>query len=87
MQNSVFKLKSPYKPTGDQPEGIYTRGVGYAAWSSAEESIYFFFIVNDISICPTLGQAWNADGIELFVKHGDSKVEAKKGLEAFDTED
>lgn len=57
--------------TGEQPEGIYTRGVGYAAWSSAEESIYFFFIVNDISICPTEGAAWNADGIELFVKHGD----------------
>ncbi len=55
---------------GTQAEGIYTRGTAYAAWSSEEEAIYFFFIVNDISICPTVGQAWNVDGVELFVKHG-----------------
>lgn len=67
--------KSPELPMmlagSSQPDGIYTRGTAYAAWSSAEESIYFFFIVNDISICPTVGQAWNVDGVELFVKHGD----------------
>lgn len=71
--DDVYKQSPAFEfvATGAQPEGIYTRGAAYAAWSSAEESIYFFFIVNDISICPTIGQAWNADGIELFVKHGD----------------
>ncbi len=71
--DDVYK-QSPaltFRAAGTQAEGIYTRGVGYAAWSSEEQSIYFFFIVNDISICDDGSYPWEADGVELFVKHGD----------------
>ncbi len=56
---------------GTAYDGIYTRGVAYALWSSAENAIYFYVIVNDIDVsAPRSLLDWELDGVELFVKRG-----------------
>ncbi len=56
---------------GKGDEGVYTRGVAYALWSSEESCIYFYVLINDTSVSEQRSDyGWDTDGVELFIKRG-----------------